>query len=83
MEIQWKHVFLAFIVVLLLINLPSILGAVSEVISGFSAVITLGLREASNIHPVRGFQTFAVIKFLVLVVFLVAILRLIKGSNKK
>ena len=83
MEIQWKHVFLAFIVVLLLINLPSIFNAVSEVISGFSAVVTHGFRETLGTHPVREFQTFALIKFLVLVVFLVAILRLIKSSNKK
>ena len=83
MEIQWKHVFLAFIVVLLLINLPSVLGAVSEVISGFSTVVTLAFRETLGNHPVRGFQTFAIIKFLVLVVFLLAVLRLIKNSGKK
>ena len=45
MEIQWKHVFLAFIIILLLINLPLIFNAVSEVISGFSTVATHAFRE--------------------------------------
>lgn len=83
MEIQWKHVILAFIMVLLLINLPSIFSAVSEVISGFSTVVTNGLKESLSTHSVKEFQTFALIKFLVLVVFLLGVLKLIKSSNKK
>jgi hypothetical protein len=83
MEIQWKNVFLAFIIILLLINLPLIFNAVSEVISGFSIIITSGFKETLGTHPVREYQTFALVKFLVLVIFLVAIFQLIKGSNKK
>ena len=83
MEIQWKHLFLASMIILLLINLPLIFNAVSEVISGFSTVVTNDLKESLGTHPVKEFQTFALVKFLVLMVFFVGILRLIKGSNKK
>ncbi len=83
MEILWKHVFLAFMIILLFINLPSIVNSVSEVISGFSIVATNGLKESLSTHPVKEFQTFALIKFLVLVVFLLGVLKLIKNSNKK
>jgi hypothetical protein len=83
MEIQWKHVFLAFIIILFLINLPLIFNAVSEVISGFSTVATSAFKESLGTHPVKEFQTFALIKFLVLFIFFVGILGLMKNWNKK
>jgi hypothetical protein len=64
MEIQWKHVFLAFALILLLINLPLIFNAVSEVISGFSTVTTNTFKKNLGTHPIKGFQTFALVKFL-------------------
>lgn len=82
MEIQWKNVFLAFIIILLLINLPLIFNSVSEVISGFSTVVTIAFKESLGNHPVKEFQTFALIKFLVLIIFFMGVLWLMKNSNK-
>jgi hypothetical protein len=83
MEIQWKHVFLAFAIILLLINLPLIFNALSEIISGFSAVTTNAFKESLGTHPVKEFQTFALVKFLVLMMFFVGILWLVKNWGKK
>ena len=83
MEIQWKHLFLASMIILLLINLPLIFSAVSEVISGFSTVVTNDLKESLGAHPATHYQTFALIKFLVLIIFFVGILRLMRNPNKK
>jgi len=83
MEIQWKHVFLAFAIILLLINLPLIFNAVSEVISGFSTVTTNAFKETIGTHPIKEFQTFALVKFLVLMIFFAGVLWLMKNWNKK
>jgi hypothetical protein len=83
MEIQWKHVFLAFALILLLINLPLIFNAVSEVISGFSTVTTNTFKKNLGTHPIKGFQTFALVKFLVLMIFFGGVLWLTKNWNKK
>ena len=83
MEIQWKHVFLASMIILLLINLPLIFNAVSEVISGFSTVVTNDLKESLSTHPATHYQTFVLVKFLVLFILFVGILGLMKGWNKK
>ena len=83
MEIQWKHVFLAFIIILLLINLPLIFNAVSEVISSFSTVVTTTFKETLGTHPVKEFQTFALVRFLMLLIFFVGIWWLMKNWNKK
>ena len=83
MEIRWQHVFLAFAVILLLINLPLILNAASEILSGFSIVTTNALKERMATHQVRDYETFALVRFLVILIFFLGILGLIKGWSKK
>jgi len=83
MEIRWQHVFLAFAVILLLINLPLILNAASEILSGFSIVTNNALKERMATHQVRDYETFALVRFLVILIFFLGILGLIKGWSKK
>lgn len=83
MEIQWKHVFLAIAIIILLVNLPTILNTVASIFSDTTAVISKSFNDILGPDHVRNSQTFVLAKFCALLLFVVAILKLIKSWNKK
>ena len=83
MEIQWKHVFLFFGIIWLLINLAPILNTLGGIITDILGAFDGALEPLRN-HSFRGnSSTFALAKLCVMLIFIVGILKLIKSWNKR
>lgn len=83
MEIQWKHVFLFFGIILLLINLGPILNTLAGIISDVLGAFDNAFEPLRNHNFRGGSSTFALAKLCVLMVFIVAVLKMIKHWNKR
>lgn len=82
MEIQWKHVFLFFGIVLLLINLGPIVHTLSEIITGFIETIRAAMPSSGSFGHGVGSPTYALARLCVLLIFFVGVLKLIKNWKK-
>jgi hypothetical protein len=83
MEIQWKHVFLFFAVILLLVNLGPIVNTLAGIISDVLAAIDKAFEPLRSYHYRGNSSAYALARLCVLLIFLVAVLKLIKGWNRK
>ena len=83
MEIQWKHVFLFFAVILLLINLGPIVNTLAGIISDVLAAIDHAMEPFRSYRYRGSSSAYALARLCVLLVFLVAVLKLIKSWNRK
>ena len=82
MEIQWKHVFLFFGVVLLLINLGQIVHTLAEIITGFIETIRAAMPSPGSFGHGGGSSTYSLAKLCVLLIFIVGVLKLIKNWKR-
>jgi hypothetical protein len=84
MEIQWKNIVLAMIILFLLIHLATIVNTVAGIISDVLAAIDTTLRPfRSYAYRGEGTATYALARLCVLLIFFVGVLRLIKNWNRK
>jgi hypothetical protein len=84
MEIQWKHVFLAMIITVLLVHLAGIINTASGIISDVLAAIDTALQPfRSHGYRGEGSSTYALARLCVFLIFIVGVLKLIKNWGKK
>ncbi len=79
MEIQWKHIFLLFGIILLLIHLGPILNTLAGIISNIIGAFERAF-EPLRSQSFRGSSsTYALAKLCVLQIFIVGFLKLMKS----
>ena len=82
MEIQWKHIFLFFGIILLLINLGPILNTFAGIISDVLGAFDSAFEPLRNHNFRGGSSTYALAKLCVLLIFFVGVLKLMKSWKK-
>ena len=82
MEIQWKHVFIFFGVILLLINLSPIINTIAGILSDSLGAINSALEPLRSHNHGLISSTYSLAKLCVFLIFVVGVLKLIKNWNK-
>ena len=83
MEIQWKHVFLAFLVLLLLINLAPIVNTLSGIIADFLAAIDQTMEPFRSYRYRGNSSAYALARLCVLLIFIIGVIKIIRNWNRK
>jgi len=83
MEIQWKHVFIFFGVVLLLINLSPIINTIAGIFSDSLGAINTALEPLRGHNHGASSSTYSLAKLCVFLILVVGVLKLIKNWNKQ
>jgi hypothetical protein len=83
MEIQWKHIFLLFGIIWLLINLNPIVNTLGGIITDVLGAFDNAFEPLRNHNFRGGSPTFALAKLCVVLIFFVGILKVIKNWNRK
>ena len=82
MEIQWKHVFIFFGIILLLINLSPIVNTIAGILSDSLGAINAALEPLRSHNHGTSSSTYSLAKLCVFLVFVVGVLKLIKNWKK-
>ena len=82
MEIQWKHGFIFFGVLILLINLLPIVNTIAGIFSDSLGAINVALEPLRSQNHGSSSSTYALAKLCVFLIFVVGVLKLIKNWNK-
>jgi hypothetical protein len=83
MEIQWKHLFLFFLLVLVLINLGPIVNTLAGIISDVMTAIDTAFEPLRSYHPRASSSTYALARLCVLLIFFIGVLKILKNWNRK
>ena len=81
MEIKWKHVFLFFGILILLIYLGTIVNTFAEIITAAIGTIKSALRPLEDFDRGGGSSTYALARLCVLLIFIVGVLKLINRNK--
>ena len=82
MEIQWKHVFIFFGVLILLINLLPIVNTIAGIFSDSLEAINVALEPLRSQNHGSSSSTYALAKLCVFLIFVVGVLKVIKNWSK-
>ena len=83
MEIQWRHVFLLFAVIYLLVHLGPIINTLGEIISGGLGALNHMLEPLRyHHHQYSGSSSvYDLARLCVLLIFVIGVLKLFKGNR--
>jgi len=84
MEIQWKNLFLAMLIIVLFIHIGTIVNTIAGIISDVLAAIDTALQPfRSHGYRGEGSSTYALARLCVLLIFIVGELKVIKNWGRK